>query len=564
MAAPWEEGYQEPKIPEIGAQIPVTPQIQDTRARYPNGRLSDPWEYTKDAAMQTGSALDDLVRMIANGFTAGGADVLAGNANAALGIDGKGGQSPEGQQFQSELSADALGPVLSTGGQIAGAGAQALLTPNVAMSTIPRAAVTGLGMSTANTAAQSYFNDGTLPSLPELIPGAIFGTIAGAGGAALGKVLQQPRLNPAKAKNADILQKEGVDITAGQASGDFKMMRQEGAANGAWEFIQKQGEQFSKAALKRANIISDTGHVDEATLNAAFAKTGEQMDALAARNNLIFKAKFDPDRGFTYPLLDEVRGIAEKYRKAFGTNKAPIIDETVSEISKAIKEGVLTGQKFQEITSGLGDAARANKDLTTTAHEMRMALANAMEDYIVSTNSADAGLWKAVNRQYSNQLIIENALGRAGAASGEGLITPQSLGAATKAVRGTRAFVRGRTDMDELAKAGAAAMKPLNIQSMNPQALMSYITSRIATATPALAGVGYGMAGGSPALAATAIGGSLAGMGINALRNTTRLTPFSALSPTATASGGAMGAALGAAAGPEIPQPNNPFTGLGQ
>ncbi len=555
MAAPWEQDWQEPQIPEVGAQVPAGApgDTVDRRPRYEDGQLKDPVDYTVNAVQQTGSALDNLARMIANGFTAGGADAFAAKMNDKTGLDTRGGSSMEGQQFQSDLAAQELGPVLSTGGEIAGGMAQGALIPGGMLNTIPKAAATGMLTGAANTAAQSYFDTGELPSLPEVLPGAIFGLAAGAGGAALGKIFQRPRLNVSQEDNANLLSKEGVDVTSGQATNNPKLLKEEGKANGSWQFAQKQSEQYSKAALKRANIISDTGRVDPETIVQSFEHVGKQMDALAARNNMQFKV--NPNGRID--VLDDLRSIAKTYHDSVQGGPAKIIDNTVRDIAKAASQGVLTGQKYQEITSALSAAARSNPALATTAHEMRMAISHAMEDYISSTNQADAGLWKAVNRQYANLLIVENAMGRAGAQAADGIITPASLQAATKAVRGTRAYARGKTDFDDLIRAGVATgVGKLPSTTFGVNDLPKYLASKIATFAPAAAGFGaaYG-AGGSPAMMAAGMAGTM-GMGaVNAARNSTRLTPVNELNPLATQIGGRLGASLGMGVGPELPNP---------
>lgn len=543
---------EQPQIPERGAM--VQPGMPGYRDEY--GNLADPFERFKQSWRDAPGNIDSAARAAARGMSFGGADYLAGKVNEMTGMPiYPGGDTVEEQQMTTAQGIDELGAPGRLA-EVAGAMVPGMLVPGSATSTAARALMTGAVTGAAGTTAQSYFDTGDLPPAGEIAVGTILGAALSGAGYAIGKTVQRPRLNPTQEENVNLLQREGVDVFSGQATNDMAQMRKEAAATGAFEKVENQKAQYSKAILRRAGIHSDTGRLDPDTLNQTFDITGQRMDALAARNHMQFQMNLKTGR---VQIMDDLRDIAKDYYNSVEAKPAPIIKNTLKEMGKHVAQGVLPGPKFQEITSALEAAARTNPNLAPTVREMRATINKAMEDYIVSTNQADAGLWQAVNKQYANLLIVENALGKLDANTANGLLSPRAVAAATQRIKGKRNYVRGRTDFDDLTRAGIAAMPELPINSYAPPSELSKMLARkiaMYGSSGGMAGMGGFTATGSPmmGMAAGAAGiaiPELASMATSGLR----LRPVNSLSPNSASMGGRIGAALGGATGAEV----NPF-----
>lgn len=508
--------------------------------------------------------VDDMMRTVANGATFGAADTMAAGMQQLTGApEAMGGPADwQGQQDLSKQALGEMGPIAGPAATMAGSALTSAIVPQSAFATLGNAIKTGGAMGALGTLAQSYFDDGTMPSPMEVA----VGTIVGAGGAAIGNVvggaIQKPKVNPLAEKYAGVLTNEGIDVTAGQVANDARMMRREAAATGAPDFLTKQAEAYSTAALRKAGILNPLGgRLEPQVLDVGFKNIGGKMDVLAAHSTI--------DGPTAKPLLHQLWRDTYMVAKDFGDSingpTAKVINNTVKKVAKAAQAGKLDGSAYQDITSGLESAARHNSTLAPVLRELRANVDGAMENFFQQTNPAMAGSWKEARRLYSNLLVIQRASKGVNGDTAGGLITPKALAAATAAVKGAKAYTRGWTDFDGLAHAGAALIKPLPVAT---HASTDQI-SRALTKKLGLAGMGAGagnlMGGGLPGMAVGAGVGAVADTGIDAIVNAIRMQPFSKLSSTASATGGQIGAAGGMAGGALANANGNPFAkALGQ
>lgn len=485
------------------------------------------------AAKTAGSMADNVARLAARGATFGGADALIGKMT---------GEDELAKTNAAREQLGAGGNIAELGGAVAGSAA---MTPARMVASLPGAIATGMGMSGAQTAGTSYFDTGELPSAGEMATSTVLGGIMGAVGNTIGKVFQRPALNPNAEQHIDTLTREGIDVTSGQATRNRNMLHKEAAAGGAQEFQEKQTTDFSRAALRRAGIVSEQGILDPQSLDDGFRAVGGQMDQLAATHHIsgTAGAQVFPD------LVRDAHDIAQRYTTSVEGGPAAIVGNTVRAIRRAAQRGTLTGDEYQSISSSLEAAARSNPRLATTARELRGSLNAAMERYITATDPASANLWQMANRRYANLLVIENAYNRGGKAGAEGIITPQALANATKQVRGNRLYARGRTDFDDLARAGVAYIQPLPIgTSGSSEEIAKILARKIGRAGAAGAAV-HASTGSIPAALAGAVAPEMLGQ----LGGRMALAPVASLSRTAASTGGAFGTMLGAGAATQNP-----------
>ncbi len=191
--------------------------------------------------------------------------------------------------------------------------------------------------------------------------------------------------SPARQSLVNTLEREGIDVTAGQATGSDALRYAESEIGGAAarDLVERQGEQFTRAALSRAGVNADRATPE--VIDNAFNRIGSQFDSLATRNTL------KPDRKLQNDLVDTWRN----YMSVTPPNaRVPIVADMMSDINNALKNGgSLDGKTYQSLRSRLDRVARGSSDpeLANTLRDIRSALDDGMERSIAATNTKDLG-----------------------------------------------------------------------------------------------------------------------------------------------------------------------------
>lgn len=416
------------------------------------------------------------------------------------------------QRAKTEATRDQR-PISAGVSEVAGA----LMTAKLPLSVISKArnmgqavaagAGTGLGMGAIGGfgAGEGGLDD----RLHEAKSGAVIGAATGAFAPVIG-ALASRAISPFKSSNArqsmaNILQREGVDLTAGQRTGSHALRYAESELGGqkAANVMERQGEQFTSAALGRAGIKADRATPD--VIDDGFNRIGQQFDGLAARNSLA------PDQ----KMVGDLTGIVNDYNSLVPqSQRAPIIQNVVDDILKTVSlngpsgTNAVQGASYQALRSSLDRAARGASDpqLAHALRGLKDTLDDAMERSIAKNNPADLGAWREARNQYRNMLVIEKAATGAGENAAMGILSPSQLRNATVG-QSRRGYARGKGDFAELARAGEALMKPLpNSGTPGRTAVRA-----LGTSLPALLGGGFGAGAGGPvgAMAGMAAGAAL-------------------------------------------------------
>jgi len=282
--------------------------------------------------------------------------------------------------------------------------------------------------------------------------------LGGLGGAvvpgATTRLVAGPKVDPVRASQIKTLADEGVDLTAGQATGRKALQYTEaGPFEGkAAGLADTQASQFSSAALKRAGIAADRATPD--VMAKAYDDFGAQYDDLIARSG---GAPLDN------PLQTELLQTVDDFHRLKGlpSNAPTAVNAYFKRISDAAQAGggVIPADTFKTIRSDIARDLRNSKD-PETIQSLRQ-LNDSMFDSIGRNGPPDiVAQWKDVNNRYRNYKVIEKAMGGAGEATALGFISPSKLRTATE--QGDRGgYVRGRGDYADLARAGETTMKPL-------------------------------------------------------------------------------------------------------
>lgn len=295
---------------------------------------------------------------------------------------------------------------------------------------------------------------------------------------------------------ANNLRGEGIDLTAGQATGSKPLQWMEstlgdmpGSGPRVAEMATNQGEQFTAAALRRVGENANRASPD--VIDNAFNRIGGQFDAVGARNHLV------PDP----QLVADLRQARDGYNRLVGPNaRAPAVDATIQDINHQIGGvgGVLGGDQYIAMRSQLGTDARAARNdpyLQRVLQDYQGALDDAFERSLrASGNAQDLAALQEARNQYRNLMVIEKAATGAGSATAEGILSPSQLRNAT-VTQNRRAYARGQGDFADLARSGEAVMKPLPNSGTSPREYMRHALSTISSVIGGTAGSAAGPGG---------------------------------------------------------------------
>lgn len=295
---------------------------------------------------------------------------------------------------------------------------------------------------------------------------------------------------------ANTLRGEGVDLTAGQATGNKPLQWAESvlgdmpfAGGRPAQTMQRQGEQFTGAALRRVGENAERATPE--VINNAFDRIGNQFETIGARNHVAPDAQF----------VQDLRIARDEYHNLVGPHaRAPVVDNTITDIVDQMRRngGVLNGDQYNAMTSRLGRQARAAKadpQLQSTLQGLKESLDDAFERTLQRTgNAADHAALREARNQYRNLMVVEKAATGAGSANAEGLISPSGLRNAV-VQQNRRSYARGRGDFADLARSGEALLKPLPNSGTAPRQNLQHVLT-------ILGGTAGGAAGGFPGIAA--------------------------------------------------------------
>lgn len=303
--------------------------------------------------------------------------------------------------------------------------------------------------------------------------------------------------SPERAAAVNALAREGVETSAGQRTGSNTLRYAEREIGGqrAENLFERQGEQFTAAALRRAGINANRATPD--VIDDAFDSIGKRFDDLAARNTLVADQR----------LASDLIGISDDYMQMVPESmRAPIVQNTLADIAAAMRGGgAIPGDTYQSLRSRLDRTARSaarDPELSSALRGIKNSLDAAMERSISTSNPADAGAWREVRNQYRNMLVIERAATGAGENAAMGTISPSSLRNAAVTKQGRRNYARGQGDFAELARSGEAIMRDMP----NSGTAGRINAQNIGVGLAGLLGAGAGTATGDPYNAALGAG----------------------------------------------------------
>lgn len=431
-------------------------------------------ETTEQAAARYGGVIknrdpgffENVIRSVFQGQTFGWGDEAVAGAAAALNPD----QSKTYQEkFDTYLSREQGrvdqfrkdNPIVAYGTEIAGslptaAGAGGQLAARGA--TMGARALGGLATGAAQGAvygagsAEGDVADRGVGALVGAGTGGAIGAAAPYVAAGVRKLVTPSPAQASKVAQAKVLEKEGVQLTAGQATGNRNLQFREAELGGnvARDFMDRQAEQFTQAALRRVGITA--GRATPDVIDNAFASIGQQFDDLGARNAIVPDMRLAQDMSAAWRRFEDVTN---------PSTRPKIVERLIKDMFTDPRRPI-PAEWYISTRSELGRIVRGSStpELVEAAKDLQYALDAAMERSIAKYNPADLGAFKEARRLYRNMVVIEDATGRAGADAADGLISPAALRSAAMR-QNKRAFIRGQSEFTDLANAGVSTMSKL-------------------------------------------------------------------------------------------------------
>jgi hypothetical protein len=412
------------------------------------------------------------------------------------------------RQNQRRAQADNPGAFLS--GQVGGGLAQAAALGPASLAargqTLVRVAT---GSAADGTILGGLYGAGSGETPEERVSGLRVGAIGGGivGGAAplaisgagnmVRRAVSPVGISGERQAAAQTLAREGVETTAGQRTGSSRLRYMESEIGGAKaeNIVERQSEQFTAAALRRAGIDANRATPD--VIDGAFTQISNQFERLGSRNTLV------PDQ----QMLGDIQSVVNDYR-AIAAQPIPAVDNFVSAISSMLKQTGIPGKTYQSLRSQIDRYARkAPPEAASALRGLKDALDDTMERGLAASGSPDLGEWRAVRGAYRNMLALEQAATGAGENAAAGLISPSALRNAVVSKQGRRNYARGKGDFDELARAGEMLMKALPNSGTAGRLRAQNLSAGILAGGGALAGGLPGMIAGmvAPRVAGAAL-----------------------------------------------------------
>lgn len=339
---------------------------------------------------------------------------------------------------------------------------------------------------------------------PDNMWAELAGQILGAGGVGLATAVARRAVtpfptSPERLAQVDTLRREGVELTAGQATGNKGLQYAESELGGARiaDLTEQQAEQFTSAALRR--IGENARRATPEVLDGAYRRIGNDFEQIGARNTIRADSQMAADLRAAW---QEYAGVTSP------SDRAPNIERFITEIAEAIRNnnGVLDGRTYTSLRSRLGALGRSasNSERQDAYYGIQRALDDAMER---NMSPDDVEMFRNARREYRDFIVIEQAATGAGENAAMGLISPAQLRQATVSKHGRRNYARGQGDFPELARAGVSTMTPLPQSGTAPRNAVR----NLMMAGPSILGAGVG---GSVAHIPGAIAGAAAGAAI--------------------------------------------------
>jgi hypothetical protein len=252
-----------------------------------------------------------------------------------------------------------------------------------------------------------------------------------------------------RTQQAGVLAAEGVDLTAGQRTGSRPLRWAEssardmpfaGAPIGA--ITERQGEQLTRALLRRVGETGDDALATPQVLAAARARIGAEFDRVTT-HPLPLNARTSGD------IATRLGAAFRQYLEQVPTSAhRPFVEGFMRDMLDAMTtpggrlRPNISGERVQHFRSRLATAARETTDPEYAAF-LRAARETLDDIYGATLPANEAAAWAAARQHWRHLLVLEDAVAGSAMGTPYGTASPASLRRASK-TGNPQAFAEGR------------------------------------------------------------------------------------------------------------------------
>ena len=338
-------------------------------------------------------------------------------------------------------------PLLKTGAGMAGniLGNAAMLAPTIAIpgaNTFTGAAAIGAATGALQPTGQDESR----------LENAGIGGLAGLGGQAAGSLLGRAitpvasRLSPEEQILAQAAKREGIPLSAGQATGSRPLQVVESVMENlpltsGSQLAQREAQQraFTAAVLRRGGMTGDSASAGP--LLAQKQKLGGILGGIADNNSLDF------NQGLLTKLANSVGDADAHLPQEMSKRVSGSVDQILNQVDQT---GAMQGTNYQ----GWREPLRSLSTEPGTGRyfsDIRKSMDSAFRDQLPG---AQGDLYRDTSRQYANTKTIIDAMGGAGNLPAKGQVAPAQLNAALSRSVGRENKALGVGDLNELVRVG--------------------------------------------------------------------------------------------------------------
>lgn len=341
----------------------------------------------------------------------------------------------------------------------------------------------------------------TLEGIAAVPMNALFGY----GGAKLADILRPAiRPNEATIEAAGRLKKAGIDeFTAGQMTGDTRLLAREGKVADLTDKLFKQREQFTKSVLDRLGLQPTKAEIkkgarpytslDASTINKVTGKLGKEFSDLAK------VVQIDPAGS---GLAADLTQIYTKHEDAFNAaQNSVIMKRLVDDANDAVAKGrAISGSEYQDVRSAVSRAAVAANDpaVKRTLWDMVNRLDDEADKALIAKNPDLGGAFKDLRKRYMTAMALSDTYANfTSDIAKSGTMTPAQF-LSTLSNTG-RLYSKSATELSQLAEDSVRVLAEPEAKAVEKGGLLGVLNP-----IPNAGGLG------GPAAAAAAVAGTAA------------------------------------------------------
>lgn len=261
-------------------------------------------------------------------------------------------------------------------------------------------------------------------------------------------------LTPEAQRLAKILEDNGVNLTAGQATGNKFLGGMEKflnnnpfTANAQAKVGEGQQRSFNQAVMHKMGV-KGADYADPATLAAGKQALGDRFDNLSGNSTM----SVDPQ------LQQEIADQKLEINKRFGPDKTQTVNSYMDDLTGPDAPSVIPGTTYQTMRSDLGRLANSTSQTDPVASEWYGKLQDSVDNAMFRGLSPDQqDEWSTLRTQYGNFKNIQKAQNATNSNTTAGNINPASLQNAVKT--GNANYSTGSGDLNDLGRAGGYFLK---------------------------------------------------------------------------------------------------------